>query len=364
MQRRKKPVKRNQFGGEKFLDYSKNDGPEFSPSNPNSVNKNGYQPFRRTNFLKRGLYPNCGIDTVAQKNTMLGTSGSGKWSSMMGSTIKGGDSAVGTSMMGMTWGSSTLDMTIRTSIGSRAKKMKKEMLRETIHHQSFTENLKFIDNNSSLLHNFEKKKNAAQGPPKPEGSKDILSLMDNDRRTSQLEFFPFHEMQDGIPKSLEFFQSKGCYMFIQCSKRKFPAKIICDDTETEFEYYIKFDKTTNPKDANVMQDLKNRQDKFRRCFSIHHVEFVKQIGDTIDDSHIESPASNLQLRKLGEITNASIIDQTNSSKFGQTLGNPLNKTVNSYNPISKAIKKTLNNTLNGFGAISPTKNVHPNESIA
>jgi hypothetical protein len=357
-------VKRAQFGGEKFLDYSKNDEPEFSPSNPNSVNKNGYQPFRNTNFLKMGLYPSAGIDVVAQNKAMLGTGGSGKWSSMMGSTIKGGDSTVGTSMMGITWGSSTLNMTVRTSIGSLAKKMKKEMLRDTIHHQSFTENLKFIDNNSSLLHNFEKRANVGQVLPKPEGTKDILALMYDDRRGSQLDFFPFHEMQDGIPKSLEFFQSKGCYMFIQCSKRKFPAKIICDDTETDFEYYIKFDKTTNPKDANVFPDLKNRQEKFWKRFSISHGEFVKKIGDSIEDNQIECPASNLQLRKLGDITGGSITDQTNTSKFGQTLGNTLNKTVNPYNPNPKARAKTLNKTLNGFGPVSPVKNIHPNESIA
>lgn len=365
MHRRKKTiVKKGQFGGEKFLDYSKKDESEFSPSILHSVNKNGYQLFRDTNFLKRGLYPSTGIDVVAQKKAMLGTGGSGKWSSMMGSAIKGGDSNVGTSMMGMTWGSSTLNMTVSTSIGSRARKMKKEMLRETIHHHSFTENLKFIDNNSSLLHNFEKRANVGEVLPKPEGSKDIFELIDDDLRGSHLDYFPFHEMQDGIPKSLEFHQSKGCYMFIQCSKRKFPAKIICDDTETEFEYYIKFDKTTNHKDANVMPDLKNRQEKFPKPFSISHGEFVKKIGDRIEDNQIECRVSNLQLRKLGDITGGSITEQANISKFGQTLGNTLNKTVNPYNPNPKARAKTLNKTLNGFGPISQVKNVHPNESIA
>jgi hypothetical protein len=362
--RKKTIVKKGQFGGEKFLDYIKKDESDFSPINPNSVNKNGNQPFRNTNFLKRRLYPSAGIDVVAQKKAMLGTGGSGKWSSMMGSTIKGGDSTVGTSMMGMTWGSSTLNMTVSTSIGSRARKMKKEMLRENIHHHSFTENLKFIDNNSSLLHNFEKRANVGQVLPKPEGSKDILELMDDDRRGSHMDFFPVHEMQDGIPKSLEFHQSKGCYMFIQCSERKFPAKIICDDTETEFEYYIKFDKTKNPKDANVMPDLKIWQEKFPKRFSISHGEFEKKIGDRIEDNEIECPASNLQLRKLGDITGGSITDQTITSKFGQTLGNTLNQTVNPYNPNPKARVKTLNKTLNGFGPVSPVKNVHPNVSIA
>ena len=100
-----------------------------------------------------------------------------------------------------TWGSTFLNMTVGTSFGkTRVKKTKREILRETVHHATFTSNLKFIDDSSAVLKRFERTMNAVKKPI-GDGSKEILIIADTDPRLCDTDLFPFHEMTDGVPKS-------------------------------------------------------------------------------------------------------------------------------------------------------------------
>ena len=108
-------------------------------------------------------------------------------------------------------------------------------------------------------------------------------------------------------------------MFIPCSNRKWPAKIFCDDKETEFEFFIKFDKTTKPQDYGPLSEPKKRGAHLRTCFSIDRDEFLKKMGDSIDEGNNNNTFSNSGLRMLGDMTPNNIQDQDTSTKFGQSI---------------------------------------------
>lgn len=50
-----------------------------------------------------------------------------------------------------------------------------------------------------------------------------------------------YELKDGIPRALDMLETLGCYVYIDCQRKKFPIHIVTDVKNIEFQFYINFD---------------------------------------------------------------------------------------------------------------------------
>lgn len=60
-------------------------------------------------------------------------------------------------------------------------------------------------------------------------------------------------MKDGQPKTIDLFEAKYCYFWIECSDKNFPAHIISNIKGVEFEYYINFVNINDLRNFDQMQ---------------------------------------------------------------------------------------------------------------
>lgn len=125
---------------------------------------------------------------------------------------------------------------------------------------------------------------------------------------SKFKQYPFYELHDGIPKSIDFLISNGTYIFIDCHKKRFPAKIIVDDKKTEFEFFVKFDNKADPKFMFTKKEKATK--KFWQ--EIAHKRQQHQ-NTTVNESSFQysTPNKNMSSTEYGHKTSNTKLHQQN-----------------------------------------------------
>ena len=141
-----------------------------------------------------------------------------------------------------------------------ANKKKKEFL--TTCTKSFSKDCKFIhieNNRKYEQHKVEKDildSSTVIFAGQNRHKKVIVNTFSKDDREKNDQKFPVVELKDGIPRSCDFLESVGVFLFIECHNKEFPAKIITNDMNTKYDFYLKFDKDTpSTFSANIHEKL-------------------------------------------------------------------------------------------------------------
>lgn len=116
------------------------------------------------------------------------------------------------------------------------KQSSQKSLAMSVHSANFNDSIHLLDQGSELFTRMIGEKD------RPAYNVFLKKNEEDDLDTN----FPNYEVKEGIPKSIDFFEKKCCYIWIDTYRRKFPAHIVTDIRGKEFEYYINFDKSKRP----------------------------------------------------------------------------------------------------------------------
>lgn len=109
--------------------------------------------------------------------------------------------------------------------------------------------------------------------------------------------FPYYKMVDSVPKNIDLYDNKSCYIWIECFNKKFPAYITPNVGNVKFEYYVNlvhfnemkhtenFNIGENPiKSERVMENL--RLNSFLKM-NIKNINFERNFNKpTYTNAHI------------------------------------------------------------------------------
>lgn len=116
----------------------------------------------------------------------------------------------------------------------RKKNLKNsKSVHNSTHYSSFNESVTLLDTNNQL-YNIKKS-----------GIKDNYLIQDVQEIHPKIGYrevvYPHFEMKDRIPKTLDFFELRSCYLWISCKRKRFPIHIFSDLEKVEFSFFINFD---------------------------------------------------------------------------------------------------------------------------